>query len=358
MTNSYLFDRILLLLFITSFMSSCKGQSNSNVDSIDNKEQLQKKMNSQIGQYVTGTFEDSKGHLWFGTIEKGIAKYDGNKLKYYTKKDGLPSNRVTGLIEDSKGVFWLKTDEGLSRFDGKTFTNFPVNKNDFNSNLISQLLIDSKNTFWIGTWNGVYKFDGKEFYHFPMPYPEIETIINKDTKDWITEIKEDSKGNIWFARDGYGICKYDGKSFTHFLKKDGLHSNNVTDIEINNQQNIWLGTRVAEKDNSKPKNRFGKGGVNVLINKTILSFPEIKGFNNDDVYQIYKDKSGYMWISTIRNGVYRYDGEDFKNYDVPISIMSMMEDHKGNLWLGGAGGLYKIKKTGEVINVTKNGPWK
>ena len=31
---------------------------------------------SQIGQYVTSIFEDSKGHLWFGTLEKGIAKYD------------------------------------------------------------------------------------------------------------------------------------------------------------------------------------------------------------------------------------------------------------------------------------------
>ena len=35
---------------------------------------------SQIGQYVTSIFEDSKGHLWFGTLEKGIAKYDGNNF--------------------------------------------------------------------------------------------------------------------------------------------------------------------------------------------------------------------------------------------------------------------------------------
>ena len=85
--------------------------------------------------------------------------------------------------------------------------------------MISQLFIDSKDTFWVGTWGGVYKFDGKSFTHFPIPYPKVETIINEDTKNWITEIKEDSEGNIWFARDGFGVCKYDGKSFTHFLKK-------------------------------------------------------------------------------------------------------------------------------------------
>jgi hypothetical protein len=38
--------------------------------------------------------------------------------------------------------------------------------------------------------------------------------------------------------------------------------------------------------------------------------------------------------------------------------MSMMNDQKGNLWLSGAGGLYRINKSGDIINITTNGPWK
>jgi ligand-binding sensor domain-containing protein len=38
--------------------------------------------------------------------------------------------------------------------------------------------------------------------------------------------------------------------------------------------------------------------------------------------------------------------------------MGMREDRKGILWLGGAGGLYRINQNGEVINVTTKGPWK
>ena len=259
---------------------------------------------SQIGYYVTSAFKDSKGHLWFGTIERGIAKYDGHNLKYFTKKDGLPSNRVTSVIEDATGSYWFNTDEGIAKFDGQTFTNFRVETEDFYSNLISQFFIDSKGTYWVGTWGGVYQFDGRTFTPFPIPYPTIKTTINKDTKNWITEIKEDAEGNIWFARDGYGACKYNGKTFTHFLKKDGLHSNNVTTIEIDAAGNIWFGTRVAEKDNLVPKRKFGKGGVNQLVNDTILSFPKIDGFNNGDVYEIHMDREGDIWISTIDNGVY------------------------------------------------------
>lgn len=352
--NDTMKEIILLMLLILS--TSCNSQERK-VNTNKIHESFSALTESQIGEYVTGAFEDSKGNLWFGTLTKGIARYNGNKLEYLTSEDGLPSDRVTGIIEDSNGVFWLKTGAGLSKFDGENFTNFSV-KNDFLSNTVSILFIDRKGTFWIGTWGGVYTFDGKSFIPFPIPYPKVATTINVDTKDWITGIMEDAEGNIWFSRDGYGVCKYDGKSFTHLLKKDGLHSNNITELEIDMEGTIWIGTRVAENDHPDPKMRFGKGGINKLTNNNILSFPEIEAFNNSDVHEIHMDGSGNIWICTKSNGVYRYDGSEFKHFDVPISVMGMMDDQKGNLWLSGAGGLYRINPNEEVENITTNGPWK
>lgn len=345
---------ILLAFFIlsTSCNSIEKGvNTNSNSDSV--KEEIE----SQIGEYVTSVFEDSNGNLWFGTLDKGIARFDGNELKYFTTKDGLPSDRVTGIMEDSSGTFWLPTGEGVSKYDGKKFTNYIV-VDDFGSNVITKLFIDSKNVFWVGTWNGVYKFDGETFHQFSVPYPEVDTKINEDTKHWVSGISEDAEGNIWFRRDGYGLCKFDGSSFTFLLKKDGLHSNNVTQIEFDKDGSVWIGTRVAERDDPDPEKRFGKGGVNKMIGNEIISFPEIAAFNEGDVYEIYRDKSDNIWITTVKNGVYRYDGVEFKHYNVPISIMGMLEDRKGNVWLGGAGGLYRINQSGDVVNVTTEGPWK
>ena len=310
----------------------------------------------QIGQYVTSVYEDSNGHLWFGTLQKGMAKYDGNTLKYFTEKDGLPSNRVTSIFEDKEGVFWLMGEQALIKFDGEVFTNFFV-ESDHSNIMISTSLIDSKGIFWIGTWSGVYLFDGAIFSHFPLPYPEVQTAINKDTKDWITEIHEDAQGNIWFGRDGYGICIYDGENFTHLLKNDGLNSNNVTEIEIDDMGNTWIGLRVAEKDNPDASKRYGKGGVNKLVNNTIHSFPEIEGLYTDDVYGIYKDHTGHVFVGTGKHGMYQYDGNEFHHYEIPISIMDMMYDKKGNLWLAGAGGLYKIDTNGTLINITQEGPW-
>ena len=348
--------KYIILIVVTFLSISCSSQhKKANATEIEDKKTEVK--STQIGQYVVKVFEDSKGNLWFGTIEKGLAKYDGNVLKYFTVNDGLPTNRVSGIVEDESGNLWFGTGLGLSKYDGKTFTNF-TEKDGVCHNSVSNLFIDSKGVFWIGTWGGVCQYNGKEFTTFPIPYPNIETQINEDTKDWITEIKEDSKGNIWIGRDGYGASKYDGQSFTYFTKKEGLHSNNVTEIQEDKDGSIWFGTRVAEKDNRDPKKRFGKGGINKLEDKTIISFPKIEGFNDGGVYEIYKDNSDNIWISTIKNGVYKFDGKEFKKYKVPISIMSIVEDRNGNLWLGGAGGLYQINLKGEVVNVTINGPWK
>lgn len=348
--------KILLLTLCTILSVSCNSQEKK-TETSETENPTEQKNASQIGEYVVETFQDSKGNIWFGTLGKGVAKYDGSKLVYLTTKEGLPSNRIVNVIEDNSGNLWFGTGTGLSKFDGMTFTNYSE-KDGLCSDMISYLFIDSKEILWIGTWGGVCRFDGSQFENFPIPYPKIETKINQDTKDWTTSIAEDSKGNIWFGRDGYGASMFDGNNFTHFTTKEGLNSNNVQSIATDKEGNIWIGTRVAEKDNSDTKERFGKGGLNKYDGNKIIHFTEINGLNESDVFAVYKDSSNSLWFSTTSNGVYNYINNEFVNYKVPTSTMSFLKDKTGKIWLGCAGGLYKIDKAGEAINVMTNGPWK
>ncbi len=347
--------KIILLTLLTILSVSCNSQERK-TQTAESENPTELKIAAQIGQYV-GVFQDAIGNLWFHTLEKGVAKYDGKKLVYLTTLDGLPSNRIVDILEDKLGNLWFGTGAGISKYDGKSFENYSE-KDGLCSDMISNLFIDSKGVFWIGTWGGVCTFDGARFERFPIPQPKVETKINQDTKDWITAITEDSKGNIWFGRDGYGASKFDENSFVHFTIKEGLNSNNVQSITEDKKGNIWIGTRVAEKDDPDPNKRFGKGGLNKYDGDKFIHFPKIDGLSESGVFTIYNDKSSDLWISTISNGVYNYIDGTFVNYDVPVSIMSILEDKEGNIWLGCAGGLYKIDDDGEVINVKTNGPWK
>ena len=307
-----------------------------------------------IGQYVTDVYQDDDENLWFGTIEKGLARYDGKELKYFTTDDGLPSDRVVSITEDASGNIWLGTGNGISIFDGKKFRDLKLPDGICN-NSISSIQFGPDSVLWIGTWGGLCTYDEGEFSSFLMPVPEVTTPINPDTKDWITEIEMDDHGIIWIARDGSGMYRYDGKDFRHFHKKDGLLSNGVTEIEVDDKGDVWIGSRLTERDFDVKAP--GSAGVNKLTDGEMTSFPVMEAFNNSEVYEIYKDRKGNIWISTVKYGVYRYDGQDFTHHDVPISIMCMTEDKNGNLWLGGAGGLYRINSNGDVNYVSQAGPW-
>ena len=70
-----------IIQMILSFLLISCNTYDKNVPSDKIDDSVKEKLESQIGEYVTSAFEDSKGHLWFGTLSKGIAKYDGKKLK-------------------------------------------------------------------------------------------------------------------------------------------------------------------------------------------------------------------------------------------------------------------------------------
>ena len=58
----------------------------------------------------------------------------------------------------------------------------------------------------------------------------------------MSHIVEDSAGHMWFGTYG-GVSRYDGLVFQSILRRDGLISNNVTDILVRRQGDIWIATR-------------------------------------------------------------------------------------------------------------------
>lgn len=316
-------------------------------------------LNPQIGEYVVEIFEDSKGHLWFGTIGKGVARYDGKQLVYFTTEDGLAGNTVTCITEDAKGNLWLATHSGLSKFNGKTFKSY-FEKDGLCYFRVAHLLVDKKGMLWIGTWAGVCLFDGTTFTDVELPIPEIAVPPYQETENWVTEIMEDGKGNVWIGRSGYGACKFDGKTFTTFTKKEGLPSNCVQEILEDNQGNIWFGTRVAEKDSPDFTARVGEGGLSKYDGKSFTQFTSHDGLHKNDIYALHKDKKGHIWIGANGHGLYQYNGTTFNVYSgtdrmdltKTIGIQSILEDKNGTIWLGFSGGLFQLRGD-SIVNIVQ-----
>lgn len=353
MKETYLYTQICLLLFTTALFTACHSQvlesKKAVLDSSSNTK-------SSIAQYIVKVFEDSKGKLWFGTMAKGVACYNGKTLTYFTTKDGLCGNTVLSITEDKEGNLWFGTHTGASRYNGKSFTNFTQTKGLTGAGC--NLLITSKGNIWAGTNDGAFRYDGYSFSRFEIPDPGIVKPSYKWVAGKVWSLIEDSKGNIWFGRDGLGACKFDGKSFTHFTKKDGLCSNNVSKVLEDKQGNIWFGSLTSDYPQYTQE-----GGVSCYNGTTFTQYPAQEGLHKNDIYTIYEDKAGNVWIGATGYGAYCYQGKKFKLFrksnpkDLSFGIQSILEDKNGVLWFGFSGGLFRFNGQ-SFVHVSPNGPWK
>ena len=353
------------LLFIAIAANSCKTQEkpsttaeHSTANTTDAATNTQRKDTMPVSEYIVEIFEDKQGNLWFGTVTDGVVRYDGKQLTYFSTKDGLVDNTVAGIAQDAAGNMWFGTHAGVSRFDGKTFTNFTDAQGIRGWG--AKILVDRKGKIWVGTTEGVFLWNGTAFTEFKLPNPVIAKPSYKVNAGKIWSISEDKKGNIWFARDGFGACKYDGSSFTHFTQEDGLCSNNVTKVVEDNQGNFWFSSITSDFPEY-----IQEGGVSRYDGKIFTQFPDKQGIIRNDVYSLYKVNSGDMWMCALGLGAYRYDGKQFDFFkDIDgrhdlikyFAIQSILEDRKGRLWFGFSGGLFRFDGK-SFKHVSKAGPW-
>ncbi len=210
-------------------------------------------------------------------------------------------------------------------------------------------------------------------------------------------ILQDSKGNYWFGSHQEGVCLFDGENFTYFTIDDGLSDNQIRTIQEDQNGVIWFGTGYGVSSykegiikNNTPKNAFtgyqptiecnwqlskndlwiiegNKSGVYRFDGQKLsyLAFP-VQGDNSS--FNVYgttgfsKGKKGNLWIATYA-AVFGYDGKSFEIIDdnflgfseesETLHIRSILEDSKGNLWIGNNGIGVLLKSGDSTINFSE-----
>lgn len=188
-------------------------------------------------------------------------------------------------------------------------------------------------------------------------------------------IFQDSFGFIWFATQGGGVSRFDGKHFVTYSKQDGLVGNDVTCITEDKNQNIWIGTvdgvsmfnrkfftnytienglkenkvfNVLCDDSKVWISTFG-GGIAVLENNKFSYFNTDNGLSSNKVFTVFKDKSNRYWIGTSKGGINLFNGKSFtvikesRNFN-SASAFCFYESNDGKLWVGTPGkGIFYVK---------------
>lgn len=310
--------------------------------------------------YIYDLYEDVNGMLWIATNGGGVNRFDGDHFVVFSEANGLADNMVKTIACDSKGFLWFGTINGISVFNGKYFANYTTEQG-LTDNHINKILIDNKDRVWVATRNGsVNIIENKKIRIFD----ESIKMPNQ-----INVIDQDELGNIWIGSEN-GLFQVTDSLIYHYSKSNGLISNEVFSLDATDSRSLYIGTnkgldiikgdsvvhfgikqellhnkRINEIINGGSSGVFlgtnGNGLIRITDHK-VYALNEKQGLSNNEIQTIHKDRSNVYWLGTWGGGLNRYDGFSFmhfnKDHGLPTNIFpSICKDEDGNLWLGSFG---------------------
>src|ERR1044072_1916372 len=125
------------------------------------------------------------------------------------------------------------------------------------------------------------------------------TVADGLSSNTVRAIKQDDQGFMWFGTKN-GVSRFDGYQFKLYqFKKDNpasLGNNFIHAIEKVNSTHLWVGT---------------ENGVYILDLET-ERFEPLPALEGKVVFDILKDKTGVIWITTRLYGLFKYSIADKK----------------------------------------------
>jgi len=277
-------------------------------------------------------YVDKKHDLWVLSGQKAFF-YDTGKrtLKVFDIKVHIDEVATTELSDNGENLYGLLKSGVLWQFDKLSGTQILLELKDF----IKPEILDMYNKIYIDNHSGVWLYSGKsdEVYYREKPQSDWKKLfLNSSLKaqnNVVLDILDDANGHIWIGTDHAGLFIYDraNETITNLFhdpeKNSSVASNNVGCLYLDNSGIIWMG-------HSKKGISFYHDSFDKFVN---IEHPECK-----DINAILEDRKGDVWLGTDGNGLYLAENKQkgkIKKLSMPNNaIVSLLEDRKGRVWIG------------------------
>ena len=293
---------------------------------------------------VKTIYQDSKGYIWIGT-DDGLNRYNGYEFKHYNhdeyNKNSIANNYIVDIIEDKNGYIWVSTIGGLSRINPdkdeiKNYYSKEDSGNLSNSNLW-QILCTKDNRLIASTIDGLNVYDKNKDKFTRILYKEGEL-----PSQYIYSLEEDINGHIWVGTDN-GLVELDKDLNIVKSYQDAIEDSDVYNVYDDSKGNIW----VCTLDNGLFKINLDDNSVeNYKNNNSKISIP------SNNVRDIISDSEGKLWIATDKGlCTFDYEREEFITYNkksyqsnslIDDEIFCLLKDSSGLIWIGTYSGISRF----------------
>jgi len=189
---------------------------------------------------------DSKDRIFIGT-QKGLYMHEGNKWQHISETKELKDDYISDIIEDVKGNVWISSRIQITPGQEDTpeeyrplhvltkdgWAHFGTNEG-FESFGISDIEL-SKKDLLLSSSRGISRLTSKAEVHFQGSPEGLSRYI-------VESLTEDKNETLWISH-GYflsGITWIKGKKMFIATKSNGLFSDRISSIGVDEEDRIWL----------------------------------------------------------------------------------------------------------------------
>lgn len=289
--------------------------------------------------------------------------------------NGLPSSGFTAAYTDESGNIWLGSSGAGLAVNNRNLGLFTTIPTMIPNERINAVWV-SGNTLYAGTYSGLYRIVNLSSKN-PLAFDRL--LAGK----FISAVTTDHQQNIWAAvrNEGILVLAPSGKILRTITLPDPATTKTVFNLTTNKKGRILISTSQGffytdpAKENTihsidssgivKPLTRYymnsftdengltwaaGYHGIDIM-SETMRPLRSLKSFRDDESFlqrtiitSVTQDKQGVFWIATIRNGVYRYTGNNFTHYThadgLPSDITyNIICDSLNRIWVCSSAGL-------------------
>lgn len=305
------------------------------------------------GFEIRALLKDSEKRIWAATNNNGLLEYDQSigKLVSHSLPDNLiekgftaettERNNIRALAEIN-GQLWCGTDGGgILIFDPATKKYLDVidfgQQQRYNNRITSFLHDASHNMVWIGTWGGLVHYDlaGKTYEVFKRNEYDFNSL--SDNK--VSCLVLDNQKNIWVGTQDNGLNIYFSSQtkFPHFNQYNGLVNDFIYSLLQTKDGTIWIGANEGLYSYNPRTNKFSNQSA--ILGK----------YQAKSVLTLLEDEKGRLWIGTYGQGIIIYDPGTRTSKKILAdanqggSVMKVIESENGTIWAGTyEDGLYAI----------------
>jgi ligand-binding sensor domain-containing protein/DNA-binding CsgD family transcriptional regulator len=232
--------------------------------------------------------EDHEGNLWVGTRSGGLHGFYPSRFTNYGKNFGPTGRTVNAAAEYPEGTYWIAADDGL----------YCLREGNWIENQLTETLAGvrvkhlqaGKNALYVSTISdhGVVVYTGKEIRYINSDSGLPSTVIKKTILD--------DGGNLWISSSG-GVIKYEKPGeMTIYNRDTGFISDEIYDLFEDSRGRIWIAT-------------VEDGLVRFEHNGAYTRFTAAEGLSGEMVFSVYEDHKDRFWISTA-SGTFLMDQND------------------------------------------------